>query len=346
MNILDEYLVLDIKATGDNPYLDEIFRVAIVFYHDHIEVSRRVISFLPEKEKSLKKLSEMGIDTEGFMPKAEGIDALANLLKGKNVILYKTFPFLEVLFRNYSLPGNFNYFDCFRFFTEVCPYLSGYNYERFQELLNITKQDDSPYSGCICLQRMFVSFLRMARGRRLDEVTFLADRFISGYWENKAVPDNYAKLPEFNRNEVVVTGQFVSLTRDAIIRIIGDSGGSVRDFPSEKTRIVIAGNTEFPASYQTRAFHEALKKIRENYHIRVISELELLSLLHGQILWEKKVNPYYLPKKKRVVFAPYVFGPPEPPVVNSPKTARRPMIDSQNNRGSLGPKKPGTRDRG
>ena len=75
----------------------------------------------------------------------------------------------------------------------------------------------------------------------------------------------------------MIAGEFKMLERGPIENMVEDSGGVPQGYPDDNTSLVIAGNMEFAAEYQTRPVHEALIRIRQSQLIRFISELELLS---------------------------------------------------------------------
>ena len=303
----NEYVIITIKTTGDNPYLDTVSRVGLIRYKDHIELTRSAYYVKKEAygfDKTLK-----GVNPENILPLDQVREAVANIINGKLVIGFGQPYFLQKMLEDCYKEVHFSYLDCKEYIGKVVPPLAGYSFERLIDFFMLFEKDESPCTECSYIHRMYMAVLRLSRGRFMHELSPNAERYLSGYWVKKAEPDRYAKLAMFDKKNVLVTGRFKTMSRETICGIISTSGGIVQEYPDKNTNVVIAGNSEFPAVYQTHSFHEALSRIKYNQEIRIISELEMLALLYGQINWNKEVNSSYVPVTVEPEFLEFSFVP-------------------------------------
>lgn len=298
---MDEYIVLALKTTGDNPYFDTVCGAGMVRYKDHAEVSR---SFFNVRENDINPVK----NEEKTYSLAEARDAIVNFVKDKKVLLYGQAAFLQAMFYNCPQEYNINVIDCENYLFQTVPALKGYARGRLEELFHINEPKEGIYRDCSVIQKLFRLALLFSKGKSLHDFVYDVERYFSGYWEKKAVIDRYAKLAIFCRKKVVLAGEFRALPRDSICKVVEASRGTVSAYPDEATEVAVVGNTEFPAPFQTKALHETLIRVRQNQSVRIISELELLSLLHGQYVWDKRVNPYYLPVSGKPMVFPVKLG--------------------------------------
>ena len=346
---MNEYYVIDCKTTGDNPYIDKIYQIGLIRYKGHVELNRSLFYIKDIQNKYFLPKETLELLAEKGLSRKEVCQALATLLSRNFVVGKNNSIFLTSLLKESDVPISFSYLDCMEYVNQVVPFLKFYGYDKILELFgfNVTSYQ-SPFSDCEKLQHLFLSMFRLSRGRKLHELAENPERYLSGYWEKKVNLDEFANLSLFRDRFIVTAGTFSSFSLETLEFLIKMSGGFPQLYPNERTSIAIVGNTEFPATYQTRTFHDSLVRIQQDQDIRIISELELLYLLHGQFTWSRNVNPLYCPKTVEYQFMPIVIGGHEVPLEHqflrfipkeyrdseNSRSFRRPPTLSDNNRGS------------
>lgn len=306
---MNEYYVIDCKTTGDNPYLDKIYQIGLVRYKGHIELTRSLFYIKDIRNKYFLPQETLDFIADNGLPREEVCKAVSNLLSHNFVVGKGNALFLTSFLQESDIPVAFSYLDCMEYVKQVAPFLKFYNFDKLIELFGFNAFSyENPYTECEKVQRLFLATFRLSRGRMLHDLAETPERYLSGYWEKKVKLETDANLSLFKDRYVVSSGTFNSFSTELIEQLIVQSGGFTQMYPNERTSIAIVGNTEFPATFQTRAFHDSLVRIRQNQDIRIISELELLYLLHGQFTWQRNVNSLYCPKPVEYNFMPVFIG--------------------------------------
>jgi len=295
----DGYIVLSVKATGDNPFLDEVYQAGVIRYDKyHAEISRSLfsISVSKEAEYRLGKQQREEIKKNNVLPVEKACDAIANLINGKIVVMWGQLPYFDTMFRRYPYDVEFDVLDCSEYFPRVCPFFKNKTREKIVEFFRMDEVFlEDEYKGCLEIRYALEIFSKFSNGQSIHKLFPHADRFLSGYWDERVKISPFAKLFFLKNKHVLITGKFNSLSAEAVEKVVVDSDGINQKIPGKDTDIAIIGNVEFPAAYQTRAVTEVMKRIRQNQAIRIISELEFLSLLYGQTSQVKSVNRMYYP---------------------------------------------------
>lgn len=287
---------MSLEATGNNPYLDTVSRIGMISYKNHVEMDRT----------SFTVSGMEGTNTgQGSYSLSEACDSIVNKATGTILVVYGQTLFLQTMLHACRKEAKLDIVDCEDSLYRTVPALRGYARGRLEELFRIhVAGDDAVLKDCVIVQKLFRLCQMFSKGKQIDVFVPDVERYFSGYWEKRIVIDPYAKLAEFDKKEIVIAGEFKAMSRDDISGVVLNSCGKIVSYPDKTTEVAIVGNTEFPAPFQTRALHEALLRIRQNQDIRIISELELLSLLYGQYAWKKEINPYYLPVAGKMMVFP------------------------------------------
>ena len=271
---MDNHVVIWIKEKSGF-----LYNIQLIRYKRHLEISRHSFCVFNKEVEDSKPVQ---------------LDEFANLIRDMTVISFGQLSLLQNLFIGYTKELSINHIDCCELLGNVLPFVKGYKPERILELFRLSEIiPDGEYKDCLCIQQLFVASVAFSRGKFLHEVFPASIYFLSGYWQKKAAPDYAIKSSLFFGKKTVIAGEFKMLERGTIENMVEDSGGVPQGYPDDNTSLVIAGNMEFAAEYQTRPVHEALIRIRQSQLIRFISELELLSLLYNQITWVKEVAAWY-----------------------------------------------------
>ena len=267
--------------------------VGLVRYRNDTETTRSFFCVsTKEKEKPLSEL-----------------DMLANILNGMRVISFGSYVPLQQLFIGYPKKIQIEYVDCKELLNKTLPFTAKYSLEKLGDLFRVSEfGQQRDFTDCFIIHTLYMAGLLFSRGKSLHEVLPVAGHLLPGYWVKRAVLDKHARLSLFSGKKILVAGEFKALRYGEIEEVISSSNGKMQTYPNDKTEIVVVGNTEFPAQYQTYSVHAALLRIRENQSIRLISELELLALLHGQMTYEKVVQEYYKTIPVADVGEPIVLG--------------------------------------
>lgn len=274
---------------GNNPTIE----VGLVRYRNNAETTRSF--FCVSAKEETKPLAEL--------------DMLANLLNNMQVISFGSPVLLQQLFIGYSKKIQIEYVDCKELLNKTLPFTAKYSLERLGDLFRVPEfGQQRDFMDCFIIYTLYRAAMSFSYGKLLHEVLPVVGHLLPGYWAKRVVLDKHARLSLFSKKNILVAGEFKSLRHSEIEKIINSSNGKLQTYPDEKTEIVIAGNTEFPAQYQTHSVHVALLRIRENQSIRLISELELLALLYGQMTCEKVVQEYYRTIPVKEIGVPMTLG--------------------------------------
>jgi len=292
IEILNDYIVVDIETTGLDPYFDDIIEIGALKikngkivdkFEQLIKPSSPVSDFISELTGITNDMLINCPTINYVLPKF--IDFISDMsIVGHNVHFDINFLY-DNIFLHLNNKFSNNFIDTLRLSRRLFPTLENHKLNTLSKHLNI-KIDSShrAIADCETTYKIYEEIKKYISNKNIN----LVELFLPKKSDKLLAKNIITKISEFDDTHLlygkhcVFTGS-LQIPRKEAMQIVVDFGGYCQDNVTKETNFLILGNKDYSSKEKSIKHKKAERYILEGFDVRIMSEnvfMDLISKSH------------------------------------------------------------------